>query len=143
MTITGSIETIEYSNVRGHEKKLLTICKYPKPFFISNNNKIEKNERIIVQVNQDETLVCNISGTVQEIEDRLIGEYMHTVVTLIPDHRQKAMIEFRGKRKSLLNGFKEGEEVTVEVFVECKVSNSTGTIYNNLIGNEIHRKINV
>jgi hypothetical protein len=84
MTITGNIETIEYRNTAGHEKK---------------------------------------------------------VVTLIPDHRQRAFVEFRGRRMDDLTGLKENDEIQVNVMLEGKISKNSGIQYNNLVAQEVMRVV--
>lgn len=84
MTITGNIETIEYRNTAGHEKK---------------------------------------------------------VVTLIPDHRQRAFVEFRGRRMEDLSGLKENDEIQVHVMLEGKISKNSGIQYNNLVAQEVMKVV--
>lgn len=84
MTITGNIENIEYSNILGHEKK---------------------------------------------------------VVTIVPDHRQKAFVEFRGRKMDELISYKENDEIKVDVMIEGRISKSSGIQYNNLVACSINRVI--
>lgn len=134
MTIRGTIESIEYSNVAGHEKKMLTISKVPFPKMVSSDVKsLKRKERVLLNIIDDGQLKCTIIGTIESIQEFKAGKFTDRIMTVIPDHRQKAMIEFRGKRKVLLSGFKEGDEVEVEVLIESKVSKSSGNIYNNLV----------
>lgn len=134
MTIRGTIESIEYSNVLGHEKKVVTINKAPQSRMVSADIKsLKRKERVLLNIVDSGQLTCTITGTIECIEEFQNGKYTDRILTVVPDHRQKAMIEFRGKRKVLLSGFKEGDEVEVEVLIESKVSKSSGNIYNNLV----------
>lgn len=134
MTIKGTIESIEYSNVAGHEKKMLTISKVPISRMVSSDVKsLKRKERVLLNIVDEGQLKCTITGTIESIQEFKTGKFTDRILTIIPDHRQKAMIEFRGKRKDLLSGYKEGDDVEVEVLIESKVSKSSGNIYNNLV----------
>lgn len=78
-----------------------------------------------------------ITGQVKNIEFK--GETGHAkkVVTLEPDHRQKAFVEFRGKNIKLLSDIKVNDEIVVSVLLEGRVSSKSGVQYNNLVAEEL------
>jgi hypothetical protein len=78
-----------------------------------------------------------IKGTIEHIEYRNTAGHEKKVVTLVPDHRQKAFVEFRGRRMEDLYGFKENDEIQVNVTLEGKTSKNSGIQYNNLVVQEV------
>lgn len=78
-----------------------------------------------------------IKGTIEHIEYRNTAGHEKKVVTLVPDHRQKAFVEFRGRRMDDLHGFKENDEIQVNVSLEGKTSKNSGIQYNNLVVQEV------
>ena len=74
-----------------------------------------------------------ITGTIESIEYRNTAGHEKKVVTLVPDHRQKAIIEFRGRRMDDIAAFKENDEIQVSVTLEGKTSKNSGIQYNNLV----------
>lgn len=75
-----------------------------------------------------------ITGTIEAIEYRNTAGHEKKVVTLLPDHRQRAFVEFRGYNIKLLDKVKENDEIEVEVYLNGKISKNTGIQYNNLVG---------
>jgi len=78
-----------------------------------------------------------IKGTIEHIEYRTTAGYEKKVVTLMPDHRQRAYVEFRGRRMDDLHGYKENDEIQVNVLLEGKTSKNSGIQYNNLVVTEV------
>ncbi|MDV6169566.1 hypothetical protein R1T16_14110 [Flavobacterium sp. DG1-102-2] len=78
-----------------------------------------------------------IKGTIENIEYRNTAGHEKKVVTLVPDHRQRAFVEFRGRRMDDLHGYKENDEIQVDVTLEGKVSKNSGIQYNNLVVQEV------
>lgn len=78
-----------------------------------------------------------IKGTIENIEYRNTAGHEKKVVTLVPDHRQRAFVEFRGRRMDDLHGYKENDEIAVDVTLEGKVSKNSGIQYNNLVAQEV------
>lgn len=74
-----------------------------------------------------------ITGTIESIEYRNTAGHEKKVVTLVPDHRQRAFVEFRGRRMDDLTHFRENDEIKVEVSLEGKTSKNSGIQYNNLV----------
>ncbi len=74
-----------------------------------------------------------ITGTIESIEYRNTAGHEKKVVTLIPDHRQRAFVEFRGRRMDELAAYKEHDEISVDVSLEGKISKNSGIQYNNLV----------
>ncbi len=78
-----------------------------------------------------------IKGTIETIEYRNTAGHEKKVVTLVPDHRQKAFVEFRGKRMDDLYGYNENDEIEVNVTLEGKTSKNSGIQYNNLVVQQV------
>jgi len=78
-----------------------------------------------------------IKGTIENIEYRNTAGHEKKVVTLVPDHRQRAFVEFRGRRMDDLHGYKENDEIQVDVTLEGKISKNSGIQYNNLVVQEV------
>lgn len=78
-----------------------------------------------------------ITGNIESIEYRNTAGHEKKVVTLIPDHRQRAFVEFRGRKMDDLAGLKENDEVRVLVMLEGKISKNSGIQYNNLVAQEV------
>lgn len=74
-----------------------------------------------------------IRGTIESIEYRVTAGHEKKVMTVVPDHRQRAFVEFRGRKMDDLIGFKELDEIEVEVILEGKISKNSGIQYNNLV----------
>lgn len=74
-----------------------------------------------------------ITGTIESIEYRNTAGHEKKVVTLVPDHRQCAFVEFRGYNMDLINGIKVNDVIEVEIALEGKTSKNSGIQYNNLI----------
>ena len=77
--------------------------------------------------------MMTIKGTIESIEYRNTAGHEKKVVTLVPDHRQRAFVEFRGRRMDDLAPFRENDEIKVEVSLEGKTSKNSGIQYNNLV----------
>lgn len=78
-----------------------------------------------------------IKGTIESIEHRNTAGHEKKVVTLVPDHRQRAFVEFRGRRMDDIAGFRENDEIQVTVTLEGKISKNSGIQYNNLVAQEV------
>jgi len=78
-----------------------------------------------------------IKGTIESIEYRNTAGHEKKVVTLVPDHRQRAFVEFRGRRMDDLAAFKENDEIQVSVTLEGKISKNSGIQYNNLVAHDV------
>jgi len=78
-----------------------------------------------------------IKGTIESIEYRNTAGHEKKVVTLVPDHRQRAFVEFRGRRMDDLAAFKENDEIQVSVTLEGKISKNSGIQYNNLVAQSV------
>lgn len=78
-----------------------------------------------------------IKGTIESIEYRNTAGHEKKVVTLVPDHRQRAFVEFRGRKMDDLTYFKENDEIAVEVTLEGKISKNSGIQYNNLVAQSV------
>lgn len=78
-----------------------------------------------------------ITGTIEHIEYRNTQGHEKKVVTLAPDGRQRAFVEFRGRMMENLNPFKEEDEIEVTVVLEGKTSKASGIQYNNLVAQEV------
>ena len=74
-----------------------------------------------------------ITGTIESIEYRNTAGHEKKVVTIVPDHRQRAFVEFRGRRMEDLEPFKEHDDIQVDVSLEGKTSKNSGIQYNNLV----------
>ncbi|MFP5437466.1 MAG: hypothetical protein ACLGH8_06770 [Bacteroidia bacterium] len=74
-----------------------------------------------------------ITGTIESIEYRNTAGHEKKVVTLVPDHRQRAFVEFRGRRMEELASYKEHDEIAIDVTLEGKISKNSGIQYNNLV----------
>ncbi len=82
-----------------------------------------------------------ITGNIESIEFRNVAGHEKKVVTLVPDHRQKAFVEFRGRKMDDLHGYRENDEIKVEVLLEGKISKNSGIQYNNLVAQSIMQVI--
>lgn len=78
-----------------------------------------------------------ITGNIEHIEYRNTAGHEKKVVTIVPDHRQRAFVEFRGRKMDDLHGLKENDEIQVSVMLEGKISKNSGIQYNNLVAQEI------
>jgi hypothetical protein len=78
-----------------------------------------------------------ITGTIEHIENQSSRTHAKMIVTIVPNHLQKAFIEFRGQRIHLLKMVKVGDDVTVDYNVVGKISKSSGITYNNLVATAI------
>ncbi|MFL9836979.1 hypothetical protein ABS768_05675 [Flavobacterium sp. ST-75] len=78
-----------------------------------------------------------ITGNIENIEYRNTAGHEKKVVTIVPDHRQRAFVEFRGRKMDELHGLKENDEIQVNVMLEGKISKNSGIQYNNLVAQEI------
>lgn len=78
-----------------------------------------------------------ITGNIESIEYRNTAGHEKKVVTIIPDHRQRAFVEFRGRKMDDLHGLKENDEIQVSVMLEGKVSKNSGIQYNNLVAQSV------
>jgi hypothetical protein len=78
-----------------------------------------------------------ITGTIETIEYKNTAGHEKKVVTLVPDSRQRAFIEFRGRRMEDLAPFRENDDIEVTVTLEGKISKSSGIQYNNLVAQEV------
>lgn len=78
-----------------------------------------------------------ITGNIENIEYRNTAGHEKKVVTIVPDHRQRAFVEFRGRKMDDLHGLKENDEIQVNVMLEGKISKNSGIQYNNLVAQEI------
>lgn len=85
--------------------------------------------------------MMTIKGTIESIEYRNTAGHEKKVVTLVPDHRQRAFVEFRGRRMDDLAPFKENDEIQVTVTLEGKISKNSGIQYNNLVAQEVETVI--
>ncbi|QYJ68910.1 DUF3127 domain-containing protein [Flavobacterium litorale] len=74
-----------------------------------------------------------ITGNIESIEYRNTAGHEKKVVTILPGYRQKAFVEFRGRRMADLDSFKENDEISVNVSLEGKISKNSGIQYNNLV----------
>jgi hypothetical protein len=81
--------------------------------------------------------MMTIKGTIESIEYRNTAGHEKKVVTLVPDHRQRAFVEFRGRRMDDIAAFKENDEIQVTVTLEGKISKNSGIQYNNLVAQEV------
>ncbi|MCR5863052.1 hypothetical protein LRS05_13360 [Flavobacterium sp. J372] len=81
--------------------------------------------------------MMTIKGTIESIEYRNTAGHEKKVVTLVPDHRQRAFVEFRGRKMDDLTYFKENDEIAVEVTLEGKISKNSGIQYNNLVAQSV------
>lgn len=78
-----------------------------------------------------------ITGTIENIEYRNVNGKEKKVVTILPDHRQRAFVEFRHSKMDMLYGYKENDDIAVEVIFEGKISNNSGIQFNNLVAQSI------
>jgi len=78
-----------------------------------------------------------ITGTIESIEYRSTAGHEKKVVTLLPDSRQRAFIEFRGRKMNDIEDVREGDELQVGVFLEGKISKNSGIQYNNLVAHTV------
>lgn len=78
-----------------------------------------------------------ITGNIESIEFRNTAGHEKKVVTLVPDHRQKAFVEFRGRKMDDLHGYKENDEIKVEILLEGKTSKNSGIQFNNLVAQSV------
>lgn len=81
--------------------------------------------------------MTTIKGTIEHIEYRDTAGHKKKVVTLVPDHRQRAFVEFRGFMMDELAPYKENDEIQVSVVLEGKISKNSGIQYNNLVAKEV------
>lgn len=83
-----------------------------------------------------------IIGTVEEIEYRNTAGHEKKVLTILPDHRQRAFVEFRGLMMIHLNllDIKVNDEVIVETKLEGRVSKNSGIQYNNLVAQSVIKR---
>ena len=81
-----------------------------------------------------------ITGNIESIEYRNTAGHEKKVVTLLPGYRQKAFVEFRGKRMAELDNLKENDEIEVTVTLEGKISKNSGIQYNNLVAQSLELK---
>lgn len=83
-----------------------------------------------------------IKGTVESIEYRNTCGHEKKVVTIIPDHRQRAYVEFRGFfGMDAIKNIKVNDEIIVDVILDGKVSKNSGIQYNNLVAIPGVRKV--
>lgn len=85
--------------------------------------------------------MMTITGTIESIEYRNTAGHEKKVVTLVPDHRQRAFVEFRGRRMEELTPYRENDEIKVEVTLEGKTSKNSGIQYNNLVAQNVEQVI--
>jgi len=78
-------------------------------------------------------LIMTITGTIESIEYRNNNGHEKKVVTILPDHHQRAFVEFRGCRIEELDSFKEYDNIEVDVAIKGTISKNTGIQYNNLV----------
>ena len=78
-----------------------------------------------------------ITGNIEHIEYRNTAGHEKKVVTLVPDHRQRAFVEFRGRKMDDLHGFNLNDEIKVEVLLEGKISKNSGIQYNNMVAQSV------
>lgn len=81
-----------------------------------------------------------ITGNIENIEYRNTAGHEKKVVTILPGYRQKAFVEFRGKRMADLDHLKENDEIEVTVTLEGKISKNSGIQYNNLVAQSLELK---
>ena len=81
-----------------------------------------------------------ITGNIESIEYRNTAGHEKKVVTILPGYRQKAFVEFRGKRMAELDNLKENDEIEVTVTLEGKISKNSGIQYNNLVAQSLELK---
>ncbi len=82
-----------------------------------------------------------ITGNIENIEYRNTAGHEKKVVTLVPDHRQRAFVEFRGRKMDELHGFNLNDEIQVAVLLEGKTSKNSGIQYNNLVAQDVSKVI--
>ncbi|QEE50135.1 hypothetical protein FUA48_11245 [Flavobacterium alkalisoli] len=82
-----------------------------------------------------------ITGNIESIEYRNTAGHEKKVVTIIPDHRQRAFVEFRGRKMDDLHGLKENDEIQVSVMLEGKISKNSGIQYNNFVAQNVMQVI--
>jgi len=82
-----------------------------------------------------------IKGTIESIEYRNTAGHEKKVVTLVPDHRQRAFVEFRGYNMDLIKNIKVNDEIIVNVALEGKISKNSGIQFNNIVAQSV-TKIN-
>jgi hypothetical protein len=78
-----------------------------------------------------------ITGNIESIEYRNTAGHEKKVVTLLPGFRQKAFVEFRGRKMAELDHLKENDEISVTVTLEGKISKNSGIQYNNLVAQDV------
>ncbi|MBF00620.1 hypothetical protein [Flavobacterium coralii] len=78
-----------------------------------------------------------ITGNIESIEYRNTAGHEKKVVTLLPGFRQKAFVEFRGRKMADLDNLKENDEISVTVTLEGKTSKNSGIQYNNLVAQDV------
>ncbi|MBE99354.1 hypothetical protein [Flavobacterium coralii] len=81
--------------------------------------------------------MCEITGNIESIEYRNNAGHEKKVVTLLLGFGQKAFVEFRGSLIELLYGINEGDEITINITFEGKISKNSGIQYNNLVATSI------
>ena len=79
-----------------------------------------------------------IKGIIESIEYRKALGHEKKVVTIVPDHRQRAFVEFRGRKMADLDNYRENDEIEVTVTLEGKISKNSGIQYNNLVVTSTH-----
>lgn len=77
--------------------------------------------------------MTTIKGTIESIEYRNNNGHEKKVITIVPDHRQRAFVEARGWNMDKISAAKEGDEIKVEVMLEGKIAKGSGVRYNNLV----------
>ena len=78
-----------------------------------------------------------ITGNIESIEYRNTAGHEKKVVTLLPGFRQKAFVEFRGRKMADLDNLKENDEISVTVTLEGKTSKNSCIQYNNLVAQDV------
>lgn len=81
-----------------------------------------------------------IKGFISQIEYKNNSGHEKKVVTLKGESNQRAFIEFRGQEMMKeLKQFTEDDYIETAVFLEGKISRSTGIHFNNLVAKGIRK----
>lgn len=81
-----------------------------------------------------------ITGTITDIEYYNARGHEKKTVTISPNDKERAYIEFRGGRMRLLENIKQGQTVEVDVTLEGKAAKTSAMKYNNLVAQSISVK---
>lgn len=78
-----------------------------------------------------------LTGKIESFEYRNSGGKEMKVVTICPDNRQRAFVQFRDHMMTKLGDYKENDMISVIVELKGSISKNSGIQFNNLVAVEV------